>query len=331
METVCGRGGVRSGRAVVGLDVVSHTLPRNFRTPAHPQHPPPCCQPPTRPPHGLDEPPDEDEDDDDPSRCAECHPDLCPGGDGGFMQCPAITPYPTHLYPTVVRGSWGGPGVTDCTKCRLQASLPPCACPDPRCIGANTSSSSALVCGWGPSTLPHLHQQPVTTNTSYQDLQVTRAASVCALPKLFSVEERLTTALGHPLNTQSHPHKHPPPHSGHPTTPQHNQTPPQQPYNKTQSHNQLPHTRDDHNAHHHHHHAHGQSLGVAIGSRLSRSVESLPRDIKEHILKCQCTCDHLGYGNFSATSLHHLPGMSNGCSSVSTKTSSSHEELPPRR
>ncbi|KAG7171768.1 hypothetical protein Hamer_G000679, partial [Homarus americanus] len=245
METVCGRGGVRSGRAVVGLDVVSHTLPRNFRTPAHPQHPPPCCQPPTRPPHGLDEPPDEDEDDDDPSRCAECHPDLCPGGDGGFMQCPAITPYPTHLYPTVVRGSWGGPGVTDCTKCRLQASLPPCACPDPRCIGANTSSSSALVCGWGPSTLPHLHQQPVTTNTSYQDLQVTRAASVCA------------------------------------------------------SHNQLPHTRDDHNAHHHHHHAHGQSLGVAIGSRLSRSVESLPRDIKEHILKCQCTCDHLGYGNFS--------------------------------
>ncbi|XP_042217039.1 dipeptidase 1-like [Homarus americanus] len=58
-----------------------------------------------------------------------------------------------------------------------------------------------------------------------------------------------------------------------------------------------------------------------VGSRLSRSVESLPRDIKDHILKCQCTCDHLGYGNISAPSLHHLPGLTNGCSSKSSTAS----------
>lgn len=36
--------------------------------------------------------------------------------------------------------------------------------------------------------------------------------------------------------------------------------------------------------------------------RLSRSLEDLPTDIQDHILRCQCTCDHLGYGNFSVSS-----------------------------
>ena len=35
--------------------------------------------------------------------------------------------------------------------------------------------------------------------------------------------------------------------------------------------------------------------------RLSRSLEDLPRDIKEHILKCKCSCDHMGYGNYSVS------------------------------
>ena len=35
--------------------------------------------------------------------------------------------------------------------------------------------------------------------------------------------------------------------------------------------------------------------------RPHKSLEALPRDIKEHILKCQCSCDHLGYGNFSVS------------------------------
>ncbi|KAK8394682.1 hypothetical protein O3P69_005868 [Scylla paramamosain] len=40
---------------------------------------------------------------------------------------------------------------------------------------------------------------------------------------------------------------------------------------------------------------------VASGSRrLSMSLEDLPTDIQEHILRCQCSCDHLGYGNFSS-------------------------------
>jgi len=32
---------------------------------------------------------------------------------------------------------------------------------------------------------------------------------------------------------------------------------------------------------------------------MSRSLEDLPGDIREHILKCKCSCDHMGYGNCS--------------------------------
>ena len=35
--------------------------------------------------------------------------------------------------------------------------------------------------------------------------------------------------------------------------------------------------------------------------RMSRSLEDLPKDIREHILKCKCSCDHLGYGNCSVS------------------------------
>ncbi|KAK4288445.1 hypothetical protein Pmani_038526 [Petrolisthes manimaculis] len=59
-----------------------------------------------------------------------------------------------------------------------------------------------------------------------------------------------------------------------------------------------------HHAHNHHHHAHGHTLmpcDGGVGSRLSRSVEDLPTDIQDHILRCQCSCDHLGYGNFSVS------------------------------
>ena len=31
--------------------------------------------------------------------------------------------------------------------------------------------------------------------------------------------------------------------------------------------------------------------------RRSRSLDTLPNDIQDHIRRCQCPCDHLGYGN----------------------------------
>nr|XP_053636362.1 uncharacterized protein LOC128691542 [Cherax quadricarinatus] len=307
METECGRGGVRSGRAVVGLDVVSHTLPRNFRTPVRP----PCCQP--RPQHTRPDPLVEPE-------CACCRPDLCSGDPS--LQCQAFTPYPAHIYPTVLRGGWEG-GADDCATCRLQASLP-CPCRDQRCIRAPTSP---MPCTWGSKTLTQ--QGRPATQASYQDLPMTRASSMCTLPKLMSVEERLTTALGHPLDIQPPPHKHTATHvntSSHPAASHtYTQTKTQgHLHSNTHNHKGVEERGNCRDSAHSHAHAHGLSRGW----RLSRSVESLPKDIKEHILKCQCSCDHLGYGNFSATSLHHLPGMGNGCSSLSTKTNSSHEDLP---
>ncbi|XP_069187531.1 dipeptidase 1 [Procambarus clarkii] len=131
-----------------------------------------------------------------------------------------------------------------------------------------------------------------------------------------SVEERLSTALGHPLapphkhtnnthanthantnaNTQANTHTTPQAYS-RAKTQAHVHT-----ASQTHKHNHNTTTNtagDDGSSAHAHAHAHGQGLGASRGSRLSRSVESLPRDIKEHILKCQCSCDHLGYGNFS--------------------------------
>ena len=42
-------------------------------------------------------------------------------------------------------------------------------------------------------------------------------------------------------------------------------------------------------------------------TRLSRSLDDLPGDIREHILKCQCSCDHLGYGNYSVRTFPCTP------------------------
>ncbi|XP_071512537.1 uncharacterized protein [Panulirus ornatus] len=341
MEMVTGQGGVKSGRAVVGLDVVSHTLPRNYRTSAHR----PCCQPIARPPQTCS---------DDPGTspgCAGCQPDLCKGGPN--LQCPGLTPYPAHIYPAVVTSGWGGGGVEgECAKCRLLAPSP-WACQDPCCAAIN---ATPLPCSWG-----HPRQHPSYQSNhraSQRDLQVPRASSVCVLPKLLSVEERLTTALGHPLDFQAQAHTNtdantytttcqnyttttnPPsskaqPHvqcnktQAHPYTKTQGQNKPQtHPGSHSDNHHGKTHVHDIIHGHSHHNHKHSHSQGLApTGSRLSRSVENLPRDIKEHILKCQCSCDHLGYGNYSATSLQHLPGMSNGCSSLSTKTNSSREDL----
>ncbi|XP_042231192.1 putative dipeptidase CPSG_01350, partial [Homarus americanus] len=54
------------------------------------------------------------------------------------------------------------------------------------------------------------------------------------------------------------------------------------------------------------------------GRQPSRSLEDLPGDIKDHILKCQCSCDHLGYGNYSIKSMDRL---TNGCSVHLAKSS----------
>ncbi|KAF2363023.1 Renal dipeptidase family [Trinorchestia longiramus] len=40
-------------------------------------------------------------------------------------------------------------------------------------------------------------------------------------------------------------------------------------------------------------------ISRSTDARLSRSLEDLPADIQEHILKCQCPCNHMGYGNIS--------------------------------
>ncbi|XP_069945047.1 uncharacterized protein [Cherax quadricarinatus] len=61
----------------------------------------------------------------------------------------------------------------------------------------------------------------------------------------------------------------------------------------------------------------------AGGRRLSRSLDHLPTDIQDHILKCQCTCDHLGYGNFSGGSLSRL---NNGCSAHMTKVTTGDDQ-----
>ncbi|KAK8729305.1 hypothetical protein OTU49_008755, partial [Cherax quadricarinatus] len=253
MELVTGRSGLRSGRAVVGLDVVTNTLPRSS---THQ-----CCPP--SPPLSLRT------HEDSCSDCQGCQSQILPPG-SPFLS------YPAHLYPSVVASGWGvGGGVGECTTCSL-IPPPPCACPDPRCVGA-----APPPCSW--TYLHHQHQGHDAHVDHHahaaHGLDLPRASSVCSLPKLLSVEERLTAALGRVPDSHDHLISH----------------------------------------------AHGI---LPASSRLSRSLEDLPKDIKEHILKCQCSCDHLGYGNFSATSLHQLPGLSNGCSSLSTKTSSG-DDLSP--
>lgn len=155
MEMVTGRSGVRSGRAVVGLDVVSHTLPRTYRAPAHR----PCCPPPTT------TPPDDDVCSE--PGCAGCHPDLC--STHPALQCPAPTPYPAHLYPSVLTSGWDDHGIGGCVTCSLAA--PPCACPDPRCAGTSLAPSP---CPWGCPAPPH-------ATYPAPDIHMSRAASDCTV------------------------------------------------------------------------------------------------------------------------------------------------------
>ncbi|XP_071541863.1 uncharacterized protein [Panulirus ornatus] len=396
METVCGRsasrsgrGGVRSGRAVVGLDVVSHTLPRNYRTKTyHHHHPPPppappCCPSPHDPCHdqGLPDP-----------TCAHCQPDLCPGDPS--LRCAQVKPYPSHGYPPqVVTSGWENVGVAgECATCRGMVAPPlSCACSDPCCLG-----SYATTPVWDPAS----HHDQRQALAPHHDLQVVRASSVCVLPQVRSVEERLTSALGHALDPQNRAHTHdniythsnahgkthaaatssttishsnastqpkthhsaPQIHHLQPTGPRYppSEIEAQQPQCTTtetyvHSHQSSPHVHsmttrafvhvrgndEDHwnekrprLSHTHRPNTYtadlqknqGQGPGAPAGSRLSRSVENLPRDIQEHILKCQCSCDHLGYGNYSAPSLHHLPGVTSKGSSQDG--GNSREDLP---
>ncbi|XP_066981108.1 uncharacterized protein [Macrobrachium rosenbergii] len=247
-------------------------------------------------------------------------------------------------------GSGGGSGQGDCVTCNIY--LPPqpaaasCSCPDPSCQG-NRSASSPPARLWEYQPEPpqtslshhhhhhhqhqdhhHHHQQqpqhhhpdpymqirehPVPhSQPDHDDLsyphpldihtqqQVPRASSDCTdlqLPKLLSVEERLINAFGRQPNSGR---------SGH-----------------------QPQNNHGHNHGHTHAHVHAHDMPPA-GNRLSRSLEDLPKDIKEHILKCQCSCDHMGYGNFSVLTASACIDLSSSsswpeqrCSSISTKNSS---------
>ncbi|MPC45244.1 hypothetical protein E2C01_038938 [Portunus trituberculatus] len=159
------------------------------------------------------------------------------------------------------------------------------------------------------------------------------------LPKLLSIEERLTTALGRPLDPQSrsqphvdthaHIHAHSSQTYTHSTTQAHVHAKCETTPNTHAQHQHL----NPNNSYHHHHHHKGQSatdphsLGVhrdgGTGSRLSRSMENLPRDIQDHILRCQCSCDHLGYGNYSFLvphPFHRFPDVPQAASTLRSGT-----------
>ncbi|XP_050698809.1 dipeptidase 1-like [Eriocheir sinensis] len=291
MELVTGRGGARRGRAVVGLDVVSHTLPRSYRAPA--QHP--CCPLPASPPPV----PPQDEVCSEPD-CLGCHPDLC--SEDPNLHCSAFSPYSAHQPPATPPGDWRENDGGECPSCKY-AAPPPCACPDPSCRGTNRPPPP---CPW--DYCPPHREAPVHGHTHIahdvhdaHDLYRGRAASDCSLPKLLSLEERLSTALGRPPDP--HTHYHPCGNNS-----------------RVSLNSYAPHAAPP--AYLPHNHVYPPEAFPPAGSRLSRSLEDLPKDIKDHILRCQCSCDHMGYGNFSGTSLHRLPGLSNGCSSLSTKNSS---------
>ncbi|XP_076064497.1 uncharacterized protein LOC143038817 isoform X2 [Oratosquilla oratoria] len=77
-----------------------------------------------------------------------------------------------------------------------------------------------------------------------------------------------------------------------------------------------------------HHHHHPPPLEPSATSkvehrkshRLSRSLEDLPKDIKDHILKCKCSCNHLGYGDLLTTSLDRTPPVRSGSWKRTSKT-----------
>nr|XP_027230537.1 programmed cell death protein 7-like [Penaeus vannamei] len=135
IEAMSGRGragSMRSG-AVVGLDVISHTLPRRMRSAsdAHhlPQPPPthhlPCCPPPLaslRPAPPL-------ADDACGDGCRECQPDLCPEDDYPGLR----RSFAAHVYPSVVTsgGGWGAWAAGGASACPAAWRGRPCPCPRP--------------------------------------------------------------------------------------------------------------------------------------------------------------------------------------------------------
>lgn len=167
-----GRDGVRSGRAVVGVDVVSHTLPRSYRTPAPSQ---PCC--PTtisRPHHDTNTDPG----------CVGCRVGQCSAADPPTSHFPALlSPYPAHHQ--YERCGWNG-RTADCATCRALAQ-PVCACSDPCCLGDPVPSEPST---WG-RTIPRQALGPVPRAT----LQAVRAASVCAVGLLVSLHHYSYTCL----------------------------------------------------------------------------------------------------------------------------------------
>lgn len=172
---------------MVGLDVISHTLPHRMRSAsdAHhlPQPPPahhlPCCPPPLaslRPAPPL-------ADDACGDGCRECQPDLCPEDDYPSLR----RSFAAHVYPSVVTsgGGWGGPGGRggECVSCSLAGPpLPPpppsCMCPDARCGRASQVVVPPPCSGWGREVL-HAHSPPRRAHTTHDalDLHVSSAAA----------------------------------------------------------------------------------------------------------------------------------------------------------
>ncbi|XP_068250601.1 uncharacterized protein [Palaemon carinicauda] len=135
-----------------------------------------------------------------------------------------------------------------------------------------------------------MQQMYRSTNLSITPTQVPKASSDCSLPKLINVQGNFAANFAAALSR--------PPEGYHQHCPQGSQ---------------------DLGQSYGHHHQHSRALsngktqpsgsprsagpqgypkGTPI-SRLSRSVEELPKDIKDHIQKCRCSCDHMGYGNIT--------------------------------
>lgn len=167
-----GRDGVRSGRAVVGMDVVSHTLPRSYRSPAPSQ---PCC--PTtisRPHHDTNTETD----------CVGCRVGQCSAADPHTNHFPSLlSSYPAnHQYE---RCGWNS-RTADCATCRVLAQ-PVCACSDPCCLGDPVPSH--------PSTWGRTFPRQVLGSVPRATLQAVRAASVCAVSSLLFLDNYSSTCV----------------------------------------------------------------------------------------------------------------------------------------
>ncbi|XP_064080191.1 uncharacterized protein LOC135197147 [Macrobrachium nipponense] len=335
MELVKSRGMQRSGRAVVGLDVISQTLPRgygshkydqryqqNTHQPHHalvqsippPLPPKPSIQTPTTSssstsPH-IRSPsvqPLSAEDLCRESVCSCCPPDVCSGEPSA--PCTTVNPYPQHIYPKVVTRAWGrsSGGAEQCGLCNI---LVPTSydCSDPFCgtrgrppVGGGGGGGSSEggggggrrrrrgegVGGGGPCSC--MQQMYRNTSLSVNPTQVPKASSDCSLPRLINVQgnfaANFTAALGRP------------PDGYHQHTSQSSQDVGPS-YGHHQHNRALSNGKTQPSGSPRHAGPQSYQKGPPI-SRLSRSVEELPKDIKDHIQKCRCSCDHMGYGSIA--------------------------------